>query len=205
VAGSIGPTGRLPDTYAPMGDVAPDVLRAAFAEQASALAEGGADLLAIETMMVPEEAVAAVRAAKDAADVPVMCSMTFLWVRGKNVDRTMWGTTPGDAARMLRDAGADIIGCNCGDGGPERAAAIIREMRRVVDCPLAAYPNAGVQKIVDGRAVHDLTPEKMAEAFPAILAAGANVVGACCGSTPEHVRHISGAVRRWRTRRTEAM
>jgi 5-methyltetrahydrofolate--homocysteine methyltransferase len=105
---------------------------------------------------------------------------------------------------MLRDAGADIVGCNCGDGGPERAAVVINEMRRAVDCPLVAYPNAGLQRIIDGRPVHDLTPEKMAEGYPAILAAGARIVGACCGSTPEHVRHIAAAVRRWRARETPA-
>jgi 5-methyltetrahydrofolate--homocysteine methyltransferase len=204
VAGSIGPTGRLPDTYAPLGDIPLDVLRAAFAEQAAALAEGGVDLFAIETMMVPEEAQAAIRAARDAANLPVMCTMAFMWNRVTSTDRTPWGTTPAEAARMLRDAGADIVGCNCGDGGPQRAAAIIGEMRQAVRGPLAAYPNAGLQTMRDGRAVYELTPGQMAAGYPTILTAGANIVGACCGSTPEHIRDIAAVVGRAQSRGSPA-
>jgi 5-methyltetrahydrofolate--homocysteine methyltransferase len=197
VAGSIGPTGHLPDSYAPMGDVSLDDLRANFAEQAAALADGGVDLLAVETMMVPEEATAAIRSAKEATGLPVMCTMFFRWNRAKDIDRTMWGLAPAAVARMLLDSGADIVGCNCGDGGPARAAVIIGGMRAVTDQPLAAYPNAGLQKIVDGTAVYDLSPRDMAAGYAAILDAGARIVGACCGSTPEHIRQIAAAVIRW--------
>lgn len=200
VAGSMGPTGHLPDTFAPLGDVSPEEMRANFAEQAEALAEGGVDLLAVETMMVPDEAIIAVRAAKEATGLPVMATMFFQYGREKEIDRTMWGSTPAEVARLLVEAGADIVGCNCGEGGPARAAAIIREMRGVVGVPLAAYPNAGLPKLIDDRTVYDLAPDEMAEGYPAILEAGASIVGACCGSTPDHIRRIAGVVRARRRR-----
>jgi len=200
VAGSIGPSGHLPDTVPPLGDVSLEELSANFREQARALAEGGVDLFAIETMMVPDEAVTAIRAAKEAADLPVMATMFFQYNADKNIDRTLWGSTPAEAARILADAGADIVGCNCGEGGPVRAAAIMREMRAVYAGPLAAYPNAGMPRLVDDRTVYDLPPAEMAAGYPAILDAGANIVGACCGSTPEHIRRIAAIVRARRSR-----
>jgi 5-methyltetrahydrofolate--homocysteine methyltransferase len=168
-----------------------------FREQAAALAEGGVDLLAIETMMVPDEAVAAITAAKEATRLPVMCSMTFDYIAAQGVDRTSWGTSPAEAAEKLVAAGADIVSCNCGNGGPGRVPAILAEMRRTAPSVLlAAYPNAGIPKIVDGKTVYDLGADEMAATYPAILAAGARIVGACCGSTPEHIRAIARAVKR---------
>jgi 5-methyltetrahydrofolate--homocysteine methyltransferase len=123
-----------------------------------------------------------------------MCSMTFQWLRERNEDRTMWGTSPAEAARILVEAGADIIGCNCGDGGPGRVPAILAEMR-AAGVFLVAYPNAGLPRIVDGRTVYDLAPPAMAATYPEILTAGARIVGACCGSTPEHIRAIARTVR----------
>jgi 5-methyltetrahydrofolate--homocysteine methyltransferase len=187
VAGSVGPTGHLPEPY---GERPEEVLLDAFREQVQALADGGVDLLAIETMMIPEEAALAVRAAKGTG-LPVMCSMTFQWARDRDEDRTMWGTTPEDAARALAAAGADIVGCNCGDGGPGRVPRILIAMRRGTSVPLAAYPNAGLPKIVGARTVYDLAPQAMAQAYGDILAAGAAIVGACCGSTPAHIREIA--------------
>jgi 5-methyltetrahydrofolate--homocysteine methyltransferase len=198
VAGAMGPTGHLPDTLAAMGDVSLDELRANFAEQAVALAEGGVDLLAVETMMVPDEAVVAIRAAKDATGLPVMATMFFQYNAARQLDRTLWGSTPAEAARILTEAGADIVGCNCGEGGPARAAVIMAEMRQATDRPLVAYPNAGMPRIVEDRTVYDLAPEPMAAGYPAIVAAGARLVGACCGSTPEHIRRIAEVVRRGR-------
>ncbi len=196
LAGSIGPTGHLPDTLAAMGEVSLDEMRANFTEQAIALAEGGVDLFAVETMMVPDEVTMAIRAAKEATSLPVMATMFFQYNKQKSLDRTLWGSSPAEVARLLLDAGADIVGCNCGEGGPGRAAVIIREMRQASTGPLAAYPNAGMPKIVDDRTVYDLGPDEMAAGYPAILDAGANIVGACCGSTPEHIRRIAAVVRR---------
>jgi len=195
VAGSIGPTGHLPDTFEPLGDTPAALFSENFREQALALAEGGVDLFAIETMMIPDEAVLAIRAAKGATGLPVMCSMTFQYNPAKGIDRTMWGTSPGEAAARLVEAGADIVACNCGDGGPGRVPAILAEMRKVTPAFLAAYPNAGIPRVVGDKTVYDLTPEAMAAAYPAILDAGARIVGACCGSTPAHIKTIAGVVR----------
>lgn len=195
VAGSMGPTGHLPDTFEPLGDTPAELFYESFREQALALAEGGVDLFAVETMMIPDEAVLAVKAAKEATGLPVMCSMTFQFNQAKGIDRTMWGTSPADAAERLVAAGADLVGCNCGDGGPGRVPAILSEMRGVVSIPLLAYPNAGIPKIVGDKTIYDLTPEAMAATFPAILDAGARIVGACCGSTPAHIRAIAQFIR----------
>ncbi len=203
VAGSIGPTGHLPDTLPAMGDVSADEMRANFTEQAIALAEGGVDFFAVETMMVPDETLMAIRAAKDSTGLPVMATMFFQYNKQKQLDRTLWGSSPADVARFLFDAGADIVGCNCGEGGPERAAVIVREMRATVRemraaAPgfLAAYPNAGMPKIVDDQTVYDLGPDEMAAGYPTIIEAGANIVGSCCGSTPAHTERIAAMVSR---------
>jgi methionine synthase I (cobalamin-dependent) len=107
----------------------------------------------------------------------------------------MWGTSPADAAATLVAAGADIVACNCGDGGPLRVPAILAEMRSATPTFLGAYPNAGIPKIVGDKTIYDLTPEAMATAFPAILEAGARIVGACCGSTPAHIKAIAAVVK----------
>jgi 5-methyltetrahydrofolate--homocysteine methyltransferase len=202
VAGSIGPTGHLPDTFEPLGDISEEEFYENFREQALGLAEGGADLLAVETMMYPEEAVVAIRAAKESTGLPVMCSMFFQWEKNQNRDRTMWGTSPEQAAEILMEAGADVVGCNCGDGGPERAAGIMQAMRKVTNGLLIAYPNAGLPRIRAGRTTYELSPEEMATRYPAILDAGANIVGACCGSTPAHITRIAEVVRKRRTARS---
>ena len=200
VAGSIGPTGHLPDTFEPLGDVSEEEFYENFREQALGLAEGGVDLFAVETMMYPEEAVVAIRAAKESTGLPVMCTMFFQWEKEQNRDRTMWGTSPEEAAKILIGAGADVVGCNCGDGGPERAAAILRAMRQATSGLLIAYPNAGLPRIQAGRTSYELPPDEMAAGYPFILDAGANIVGACCGSSPAHITRIAEVVRARRTR-----
>lgn len=194
IAGSMGPTSRLPQDYALDAGVTDEEYEATFREQAEALAEGGVDLFAVETMMFPQEAAAAVRACKAVADLPVMATMFFQYEEGHDRDRTMWGQSPADVAKSLLDAGADVVGMNCGRG-PDRAIAIIREMRATTPRPLVAYPNAGLP-ITDGdRVRYELDPESMARQYPALLDAGCNIVGACCGSNPEHIRRIAAVVR----------
>jgi len=194
VAGSIGPTSRLPAEYEPLGDTTDEEYFEAFREQAQALAEGGVDLFAVETMMFPQEATAAVRACKAVADLPVMATMFFQFEELHDRDRTMWGESPADVAKSLLAAGADVVGMNCGRG-PDRAIVIMREMRAATDAPLVAYPNAGLP-ITRGDAVtYELGPEEMAKDYPALLAAGAGIVGACCGSNPAHIRRIAEVVR----------
>ncbi len=194
VAGSIGPTSRLPAEYEPLGDTTDEEYFETFKEQAQALAEGGVDLFAVETMMFPQEAVAAIRACKAVADLPVMATMFFQYEELHDRDRTMWGESPAEVARNLLAAGADVVGMNCGRG-PDRAILIIREMRQVTDAPLIAYPNAGLPITTGDRVAYELGPEAMAAHYPALLDAGCNIVGACCGSTPQHIHRIAEVVR----------
>jgi len=194
VAGSIGPTSRLPVDYALDEGVTDEAYEATFREQAEALATGGVDLFAIETMMFPQEAVAAVRACKQAADLPVMATMFFQYEEGNDRDRTMWGESPAEVAKSLLAAGADVVGMNCGRG-PDRAIVIIREMRGATDAPLVAYPNAGLPITTGDTVTYELGPDAMAREYPALLEAGCNIVGACCGSNPEHIRRIAAVVR----------
>jgi len=192
VAGSIGPTSQIPEPY---GDATEADLYATFKEQAEALAEGGVDLFAVETMMFPDEARLAIRACKDATGLPVLATMFFQYEEAHDRDRTMWGESPAEVARKLLEFGADVVGMNCGRG-PDRAAVILREMRAVTDAPLIAYPNAGMPVVKDGRTSYELGPEEMAAGYPPILGAGGRlIVGACCGSTPAHIARIAEVVR----------
>ncbi len=199
VAGSIGPTSRLPVEYEPLGDTSDDEYVETFREQAEGLAEGGVDLFAVETMMFPQEALAAIRACKAATDLPVMATMFFQYEEMHDRDRTMWGESPAEVARNLLEAGADVVGMNCGRG-PDRAIVIVREMRTVTDAPLIAYPNAGLPITRGDQTTYELGPEAMAKDYPALLDAGCNIVGACCGSGPEHIRLIAEVARARRTR-----
>jgi 5-methyltetrahydrofolate--homocysteine methyltransferase len=194
VAGSLGPTSRLPAEYEPLGDTTEEQYVETFREQAEALAAGGVDLFAVETMMFPQEAVAAIRACKAVIDLPVMATMFFQYEEIHDRDRTMWGESPEEVARNLLAVGADVVGMNCGRG-PDRAAVIVREMRKVTEAPLVAYPNAGLPITTGDRVTYELDPEAMAAQYPALLEAGCNIVGACCGSTPEHIRRIAEVVR----------
>jgi 5-methyltetrahydrofolate--homocysteine methyltransferase len=123
-----------------------------------------------------------------------MATMFFQYEELHDRDRTMWGESPADVARGLLAAGADIVGMNCGRG-PDRAIAIIREMRAVTDAPLIAYPNAGLPVTRGEETTYELGPDEMAKDYPALLDAGCNIVGACCGSGPEHIRRIAQVVR----------
>jgi 5-methyltetrahydrofolate--homocysteine methyltransferase len=200
VAGSIGPTSSVPAEYGVGDNIATDAdYLETFTEQAAALAEGGVDLFAVETMMFPQEAVAAIKACKAVADLPVMATMFFQYEELHDRDRTMWGESPAEVAQNLLQAGADIVGMNCGRG-PDRAIVIIREMRAVTDAPLIAYPNAGLPITRGGQTTYELGPEAMAKDYPALLDAGCNIVGACCGSDPEHIRLIAEVVRSRRRR-----
>ena len=196
-AGSVGPTSRLPAEYEPLGDTTDAEYVATFTEQAEALAEGGVDLFAVETMMFPQEATAAIRACKAVTDLPVMATMFFQFEDLHDRDRTMWGESPAEVARNLLAAGADVVGMNCGRG-PDRAIAIIREMRQVTDAPLVAYPNAGLPVTTGDTVTYELGPDEMARDYPALLDAGCNIVGACCGSNPDHIRRIAEVIRRRR-------
>ena len=200
VAGSIGPTSCVPADFGVGDNIATDEqYLETFTEQAAALAEGGVDIFAIETMMFPQEATAAIAACKAVTDLPVMATMFFQYEEQHDRDRTMWGESPVEVAKTLLAAGADIVGMNCGRG-PDRAITIIREMRAVTDAPLIAYPNAGLPITKGDVTTYELGPEAMAKDYPALLDVGCNIVGACCGSGPEHIRLIAEVVRARRKR-----
>jgi methionine synthase I (cobalamin-dependent) len=188
VFASIGPTGKLLMN----GDVTEDELRAAFGEQARALATAHADALVVETMSDLEEAKLAVGAARETG-LPVVACMVF--DTGKDKDRTMMGNTPEQAARALTEAGADVIGANCGQG-IAGFVAICRRLRAAVDRPVWIKPNAGLPKMVDGRASYTTTPEEFTGYIPAILDAGASFIGGCCGTRPDFIAAIGRALRR---------
>jgi 5-methyltetrahydrofolate--homocysteine methyltransferase len=181
VAGSIGPTGAL----LLMGDISPEDMITGFEMQVEGLVEGGADVIIVETMSDLDEALNALKAVRNVAELPVIVSMTF--EPGQNGFRTMMGVDVSTAAKTLELAGADIIGTNCGIG-IDNAIEIITIMRQNTRLPILAEPNAGLPHIVDGRTVYAETPEGMAEKLTDLISAGAQLVGGCCGTTPEHIQ-----------------
>ncbi|MFH1085004.1 MAG: homocysteine S-methyltransferase family protein, partial [Chloroflexota bacterium] len=187
VGASIGPTGQLPEPYGPLSIAD---LEAIYAEQIAAVAAAGADLILIETQHAGEEAAAAIRMAKAHSNLPVVCGFAFN-ARG----RTMMGLKAADAARLAEEAGADVVGANCGDG-PEAVRAALEAMRTATALPLLAKSNAGIpQAGPDGQAVWDVTPAQLAEQARQFVALGARVVGGCCGTNPEYIAAIAAAVR----------
>ena len=190
VLGSIGPTGKI----LMMGEVSESDLYNAFKCQAEALAAGGADAIIIETMSDIEEAVIAVKAAKENTNLEVICTMTYSYTAAEEY-RTMMGLSPGESIKPLLDAGADILGANCGNG-TAGMIDIIKEMRSVnQDIPLLVHANAGLPVIEDGESVFPESPEEMSCQMIELLNAGANIVGGCCGTTPAHIESIVKAVR----------
>jgi len=187
VGGSIGPTGLL---LKPFGPLSAEEATASFTDQARALAEGGVDLLIIETMFSFEEADAAYLAARSVSELPIVVS--FSYDRGV---RTMMGVKPADMFRHYQEMGAALIGANCGTT-MENMEKIQAEYAAVDPAfPLWAKPNAGLPRLVDGTTVFDVTPEQMGAAALKYIALGARVVGGCCGNTPEHIAAIAKAVK----------
>jgi len=187
VAGSVGPTGQLMEPYGPLSAALAEEV---FAEQAAAIEQGGADLILIETQHDIEEALCAIRAAKANTTLPVFCTFAF------NANgRTMMGLRPEDAAARAQDAGADVVGANCGEG-PAAIEAGLREMREIATVPLMAQANAGVPHLgADGKAIWDVTPEEMVGHVRTFVSLGARIVGGCCGTGPQHIEAIVSALR----------
>jgi methionine synthase I (cobalamin-dependent) len=188
VAGDIGPTGQIMASIG--GTLTPEIAREVFAEQARGLAAAGVDVMWIETMSDLDEAVAAIRGATDAApDKPVIATMSFD-TRG----HTMMGVSPEKAAAALLEAGAAAVGGNCGNG-PEELIPVLERMRAAFpDAKLVAKANVG-QPILVGMAVaYETTPEMMADFARRFRDAGANIIGACCGSTPPHLQAMAEAL-----------
>ncbi|MCX6997888.1 MAG: homocysteine S-methyltransferase family protein [Kiritimatiellaeota bacterium] len=191
VIAALGPTGQM----TAMGDVTEEDFYHAFREQAVALAAGGADALCIETMSALDEAAAAVRAARDHTPCEVLCTFTFARNRQGGY-RTMMGVAAAEAARAALAAGAHVIGANCGNG-LERMLEVVKEMRAAAPgAPILVQANAGLPKNVNGVDVFSETPADMAACVPALVAAGAQIIGGCCGTTPAHIAAIRQAVDR---------
>jgi 5-methyltetrahydrofolate--homocysteine methyltransferase len=187
VFASIGPTGKMLLT----GDISVQELRAAFAEQACALAETGAHGLVIETMSDLEEATMAVGAACETG-LPVVACMVF--DSGAAKDRTMMGQTPEQVAQRLTEAGADVIGANCGQG-IAGFVSICRRLRAATDRPIWIKANAGLPTVVDGKPQYHVTPEQFAGFVPDLMDAGASFVGGCCGTSPKFIAAVAERLR----------
>jgi len=187
VAGSVGPLGvRLE----PLGKTGLDEARAAFSEQIGVLAESGVDLLIVETMPALNEAHEALEAAREVApDLPVLVMMT-VDEEGNCLD----GSSPQHAAALLTEWGAQAIGVNCSTG-PTTVLTAIEAMRGATTLPLAAMPNAGMPRAVEGRNIYLCSPEYMASFARKAIAAGTQMVGGCCGTTPNHIRAMRSAMR----------
>jgi homocysteine S-methyltransferase len=187
VGGSIGPLGvRLE----PLGKTGLDEARAAFAEQILALKEAGADMLIIETMPALNEAREALEAAHEVApDLPVLVMVTV-----DDESNCLDGASPAHAAALLTEWGASAIGVNCSTG-PATVLTAIEAMRTATTLPLAAMPNAGMPRAVEGRNIYLCSPEYMASFARKAIAASAQIVGGCCGTTPNHIRAMRSAMR----------
>lgn len=191
VAGSVGPTGTL---LAPLGPATAAEVEAAFERQLAALAKAGVDLLCVETMTDLAEALLAVRAAKRVAPgVPVVATMTFE-PTPRGIFSVM-GVTPARAAAALAVDGADVVGANCGNG-IEGMVAVVAELARHATVPIAVRPNAGLPQLVGGAPAWPESPAFFAAHAPALVEAGARLIGGCCGTTPEHVRALRAALAR---------
>lgn len=186
VGGSMGPTGEL---LKPLGKMAYEEAVNAFAEQASGLVDGGADLLWIETMSDINEVRAAVDGIRSVSDRPIVATMTF-----DTNGHTMMGVSPSVAIQALDELDVVAAGGNCGNG-PQEIEGVIKAMRRVnPDIPLVAKSNAGVPKWKNEALIYDGSPEVMAHYAVNVRALGARLIGACCGSTPHHIRAMADAL-----------
>ena len=188
VFASIGPTGRM----LALGETSADELHSAFEEQAQALAQEGVDALLLETFADLVETRAAIAAACTTG-LPVVAS--FVFDSGPARDRTMMGVTPEQAAAAVMEAGADAVGANCGNG-IDRYVPICRRLRAATDHPIWIKPNAGLPEMVGDRAVYRTTPEYFATRTLELVAAGADFVGGCCGTSPAFIAAIRQALRR---------
>jgi len=182
VAGSIGPTGEM---LQPIGDFSIETAYDYFKVQALALAEGGVDVIFVETMMAVEEAEIAVKAVKENTGLPVSASMTFS--RTATGIFTSFGVDIQTMSMRLENAGADIIGMNCGEG-VQIVVDVIDELKKMSNLPLIAQPNAGIPNIENGNLVYSESPEMMTSHMKEIINSPLAIIGGCCGTGPEYVR-----------------
>ncbi len=191
VLGSIGPTGKI----LMMGEVTAEEMYDAFKEQAMALETGGTDAIMIETMTDLEEAILAIKASKENTKCEVFCTMTF----DKTVNndfRSMMGISPTDMVDQIIAAGADLVGANCGNGIKDMVK-IVEEIRRAdSEIPILIHANAGIPIYNDGNTFFPESPDEMAGIASKLISAGANIIGGCCGTTPDHISKIVSAIKK---------
>ncbi len=185
VLGSVGPTGEILMT----GQVAEEAVYDGFRIQANALKKGGVDAILVETMSAVDEATIAIRAAKEATGLEVICTFTFdRTVTGEY--RTMMGVSPADMVKAVKEAGASIIGANCGNGF-DQMIEVVREIRKAdPSTPVLVHANAGLPSVEDGKLVYSETPAMVAAKARELAKCGANIIGGCCGTTPLHIRAL---------------
>ena len=189
VIGSVGPTGEFLE---PLGEVTEEEMLAAFVEQVTALEAGGADGVVIETMTAVEEARLAIRATREHTKLAVLSTMVF--DKGPRGFFTMMGVTPERSVKELIEAGADVVGTNCGNGS-DLMVELARDLRQTTDAPLLVHSNAGIPSMIRGEIVYPETPDYMAERFNELADLGINIIGGCCGTGPEHIRVFSESLR----------
>jgi 5-methyltetrahydrofolate--homocysteine methyltransferase len=188
-SGSCGPSGKL---LKPYGETEPELLLTGFERQINALMKAGVDIICIETMTDLHEATLAVRAAKNInSEIPVMVSMTFDKIPKGYY--TIMGVNIEDAIRGLEDAGADIIGSNCGNG-IDNMIEIAKQIKELSDRPILIQSNAGIPDINDGEIVYPESPTYFEEKTFELIEAGVSIIGGCCGTTPEHIQAIRKVV-----------
>ena len=190
VVGSVGPTGEFLE---PLGPVSESEMYDALVEQVKALEAGGADGVVVETMTAVEEAALAVRAARENTDLVVMATMVF--DKGPRGFFTMMGVTPERAVNTMRDAGAHVVGSNCGNG-IDNMVEIARRMRAETDGFMLIHSNAGIPAMRGGEIIYPESPEYMAKRFRELADLGVNIIGGCCGTGPEHIRALAETVGR---------
>jgi len=188
VAGDIGPSGKM---IQPLGDVAPEEMQENFFSQAGVLIESGVDLIIIETMYSLDEALAAVQGARKAGDILLLASMTY--TRTKNGFFTVMGETVSQCAAALEEAGADMMGANCTLNSAD-TIDLTKELRAATDKPLLIQPNAGKPVTRKGITYYEQTPAEFAADAKKIHAAGADMIGGCCGTTPEFIKAVKEAL-----------
>jgi 5-methyltetrahydrofolate--homocysteine methyltransferase len=192
VIGDIGPFGGLMEPY---GDFTEAQVRDAFNEQAKALVDAGADAIIIETQTGLEELLLGIQAAQEAGAACIIGSMAYDVTLDGSTFRTMMGVDPERAARFMEEHGAHVVALNCGTGmDMERARQAAARYRKVTSLPVMVQPNAGQPKLIDMKVVYDEPPDHMAAGVVPLLEAGANIVGACCGSAPEHIHAFRKAI-----------
>jgi len=192
VIGDVGPFGGLMEPY---GEFTEEQVRQAFTEQAKALVDGGADAIIIETQTSLEELGLGIEAAKAAGAKTIIGSMAYDVTLDGETFRTMMGVDPERAAEFMVENGAHIIALNCGTGmNMQRAGEAVQRYKEVCGLPVMAQPNAGQPKLINMKIIYDETPAEMVKGVVPLLEAGANIIGGCCGSTPDHIRAFRGAI-----------